>query len=172
MWFIQKILGVNRHAYWPVHCTSRIVGHNNIYSGIETCPGYMPGCYVQGIDRIYIGDYTQIGPNVGIITANHDLYDNRMHFGGQPVTIGCYCWIGMNSVILPGVQLGDFTVVGAGSIVTTSFQQGYCVIAGNPAKIVKTLEKEKCIRHRSHHEYNGYVKSTAFEDFRKKHLNV
>ena len=49
----------------------------------------------------------------------------------------------MNSVILPGVVLGDHTVVGAGSIVTKSFEDGYCVIAGNPAKVIRTLDKEK-----------------------------
>ncbi len=43
----------------------------------------------------------------------------------------------MNSVILPGVQLGDYTVVGAGTVVTKSFPKGRCVIAGNPAKVIK-----------------------------------
>ena len=48
----------------------------------------------------------------------------------------------MNSVILPGVTLGDHTVVGAGSVVTKSFEQGYCVIAGNPARIIRELPQE------------------------------
>lgn len=47
----------------------------------------------------------------------------------------------MNSVILPGVELGDHTIVGAGAIVTKSFPGGYCVIVGNPAKIVKNIER-------------------------------
>jgi acetyltransferase-like isoleucine patch superfamily enzyme len=46
----------------------------------------------------------------------------------------------MNAVILPGVTLGDHTIVGAGSVVTKSFENGNCVIAGNPAKIIKNLE--------------------------------
>ena len=49
------------------------------------------------------------------------------------------CWIGFNAVILPGVILGDNTIVGAGSIVTKSFESGHCVIAGNPAKIIKYI---------------------------------
>ena len=47
----------------------------------------------------------------------------------------------MNSVILPGVVLGEKTIVGAGSVVTKSFLEGYCVIAGNPAKKIKDLNK-------------------------------
>jgi len=51
------------------------------------------------------------------------------------VRIGEKCWIGMNSVILPGVTIGDNTVVGAGSVVIKSFPDGNCVIAGNRLKL-------------------------------------
>ena len=47
----------------------------------------------------------------------------------------------MNTVILPGVSLGDHTIVGAGSVVTKSFQEGNCVIAGNPAKVIRYLNE-------------------------------
>lgn len=53
--------------------------------------------------------------------------------------IGDKCWIGMNAMVLPGVVLSKGTIFGAGSVVTKSFEQGNCVIAGNPAKIIKTL---------------------------------
>jgi acetyltransferase-like isoleucine patch superfamily enzyme len=46
---------------------------------------------------------------------------------------------------MPGVVLGDFTIVGAGAVVTKSFEEGYCVIAGNPAKIIRQLDKTACI---------------------------
>src|SRR5580704_695079 len=170
MWFWQKLLGFNRSAYWPVHLTSTVIGANNIYCGIETCPGFSPGCYIQAIGKIYIGDYTQIAPNVGIISSNHDLYDNRRHIVSE-VRIGRYCWIGMNAMILPGVTLGDFTIVGAGAVVTKS-ADGYCVLAGNPARIVRTLEPSECVSHQSRYEYNGYVKHADFEDFRRRHLSV
>ena len=49
----------------------------------------------------------------------------------------------MNSVILPGVTLGEHTVVGAGSVVTKSFPDGHCVIAGNPAIIIRSLDGGK-----------------------------
>lgn len=171
IWFNQKVLGYNKDVYWPVHRSSMVVCSQNIYAGIETCPGYMPGCYIQGIGKIYIGDYTQIAANVGIISANHDLYDNRKHLPKE-VRIGKYCWIGMGAIILPGVELGDYTIVAAGSVVSKSFSEGFCVIGGNPAKLIKTIEKEKCVFHKSEHEYNGYIPATKFEDYRQKYLTV
>lgn len=171
MWYKQKIMGRNRTAYWPVSATSLVTNPRNIYCGIETCPGYSPGCYIQAMGKIYIGDYTQIAANVGIVSANHDLYDNRHHILKE-VRIGKYCWIGMGALIMPGVTLGDYTIVGAGSVVTKSFPDGHCVIAGNPAKEVKKLEKEKCVIHKSEFEYNGYIKSSRFEQYRKQNLNV
>lgn len=139
--------------------------------GIETSPGYMPGCYIQGMGKLYIGDYTQIGPNVGIITGNHALGDNRHHTNSE-VHIGRYCWLGMGSVILPGVTLGDYTITAAGAIVTQSFPDGYCVLAGIPAKVIKKLDPAECVFHKSEFEYHGYIHTSEFEAFRKANLNV
>ena len=164
IWFMQRVLGFNRKAYWPTHFTSVIGNPENIYAGIDTSPGYSPGCYIQGTGNTYIGDYTQIGPNVGIISANHDLVDTRRYTITE-VTIGKYCWIGMNSVILPNVILGDFTIVAAGTIVTKSFAEGYCVIAGNPAKMIKELDPANCKLFKNNHEYNGYIQSSKFEAY-------
>jgi acetyltransferase-like isoleucine patch superfamily enzyme len=171
-WFFQKILGFNHRAYWPVHFTSVVSGVKNIYAGVDTAPGYSPGCYIQGLGKVYIGDYTQIGPNVGIISANHDVYNSRHHQLGEEIRIGKYCWIGMGSVVLPGVVLGDFTIVGAGSVVTKSFPDGYCVIAGNPAKIISFLDKDKCKPFKNDFEYYGYIPKRKFETFREKYLKV
>lgn len=171
MWFYQKILGFNKEAYWPMHFTSIVTGVENIYAGIDTSPGYMPGCYIQGIGKIHIGDYTQISANVGIITANHDLYDSRKHMPDS-VVIGKYSWIGMNAMILPGVVLGDFTIVGAGSVVTKSFADGYCVIGGNPAKVIKILDKDRCVPFKNEYEYFGYLTHEEFSIYRSKYLNI
>ena len=101
----------------------------------------------------------RIGPNVGIISANHNVYENSQSAPGE-VKLGAYCWVGMGAVILPGVVLGDNTVVGAGSVVTKSFSSGYCVIAGNPATKVKDLEPDKCVRFKNDKEYVGYIKES------------
>lgn len=169
MWWDQKVLGKHKGVYWPVHHSSKINQYKNICIGVETSPGYEPGCYIQGIGKVYIGDYTQIAQNVGIISANHDVYNNHEHILSE-VRIGSYCWIGMNSVILPGVTLGDFTIVGAGAVVTKSFPEGYCVIAGNPARLIRQLEPEKCHRYNSEYEYIGFIPKHYFEQYRRKNL--
>lgn len=172
-WFRHKILnrGGNRKTYWPVSPSSTVTNPENILAGVDTCPGLMGGCYIQGIGKIYIGDYTQIASNVVIISANHDLYDTRKHIPGE-VHIGKYCWLGANVSVMPNVTLGDFTIVGAGSVVTKSFPAGHCVIAGNPAKVIKELEPGKCIPFKNKVEYNGYIRSDKFDAYRKKNLNV
>ncbi len=172
MWFMQKVLGFNKKAYWPVHHSSVVNGAQNVYCGIETCPGYMPGCYVQAVDKIYIGDYTQIASGVGLIASNHDLYDSRKHVSKGPIRIGKYGWIGMNAVILPGVELGNHCIVAAGAVVTKSFKDGYVVLAGNPAKVIKALDPEKCQEFRSEFEYNGYIASSNFKAYKQKYLNI
>lgn len=168
--FRQRILGINRSIYWPIHSSSIVTHPHNIFIGIDTSPGYMPGCYIQGNGKIYIGDYTQVASNVGIISANHDIYDSRKH-NNSVVSIGKYCWIGMNSVILPNVVLGDFTIVGAGSVVTKSFKDGYCVIGGNPAKIIKRLDPSKCNHFDNKYKYNGFIRNNKFMDFKDRKLN-
>lgn len=171
MWWRQQILGRNFGPYWPVHPSSTVVGWRNVLAGVETSPGYMQGCYIQAIGKIVIGDYTQIGPNVGLISANHAEHDLRAH---QPedIRIGRYCWLGFGAVVLPGVTLGDFTIVGANSVVTKSFPDGFSVIAGNPAREIRKLDPAICITHRSAHEYHGFIPKAEFEAFRKANLNV
>jgi acetyltransferase-like isoleucine patch superfamily enzyme len=72
------------------------------------------------------------------------MVNNNVHVKTAPIIIGRFCWMGMGAVILPGVSLGDFTIVGAGAIVTVSFPEGHCVIAGNPARVIKQLNRKEC----------------------------
>ncbi len=163
IWFRQKVLGRggNRDAYWPVSEYSQVYDAEKIRIGVDVCPGLMKGCYIQGYGGITIGDFTQIGPNAGIISANHDPCDLRERCSGS-VTIGAYCWIGMNAVILPGVELGDFTIVGAGAVVTRSFPQGFQVIGGNPAKTLRTLNPDQCVRHSVRRRFIGYLTEAEY----------
>ena len=143
--FYQKIIGIQRNIPFPVAPWCQVVGWENIEFDLNTVGIFQrPGCYFQASGaKIKIGEGTYLAGGIGIITANHNIYNLKEHLPGKDVVIGKNCWIGMNSVILPGVVLGDHTVVGAGSIVTKPFEDGYCVIAGNPAKVIRTLDKEK-----------------------------
>lgn len=156
--FFQKILGFNRNVPWPVHFTSIVSGEEYIDIGINTAPGASISNYIFATSesRISIGDYTAIASNVCIGSVNHDVYNISQYTTKGPINIGNYCWIGSNSVILSGVILGDHTVVAAGSVVTSPFECGYCIIAGNPAKIVKHLAKEKVIQFNKEPKYKGY----------------
>ncbi len=172
-WFSQKVLkiGGNHQAYWPVHTTSQVYDVQNILVGVDAYPGIMKGCYIQGKGGIEIGDYTQIAPNVVIVSANHDVYDSRKHIKAK-VTIGQYCWLGAGCKIMPGVTLGDFTIVGAGAVVTKSFPEGHCIIGGVPARLIKELDKEKCISYDLEPKFNGYIAADKFVIYRKKYLKV
>lgn len=160
----------SRGGYFPVHSTCTIANMRKIYVGINSTVA-RPGCYLQGAGTIRFGDYVQLAPNVGILSANHDLYDQRK-FNVAPIVIGDYSWIGMNSVVLPGVILGPRTIVAAGAVVTKSFPDGYCVLAGVPAKVVKYLDKEKFISWHYEQEYYGYIPKDKFESVRKKYIDI
>lgn len=90
---------------------------------------------------IYIGDNTMIGPNTVIATAGHPVCPEIREKGGQfniPVRIGKNCWLGAGVIVLPGITIGDNTVVGAGSIVTHDLPANV-VAAGNPCRILREI---------------------------------
>lgn len=88
---------------------------------------------------IKIGDHVFIGPNVTIATAQHPK-DHELRAKGYqynlPVVIGNNVWIGSNAVVLPGVTIGDNTIIGAGSIVTKDIPSNVIAV-GNPCKVIK-----------------------------------
>lgn len=137
----SRLWGANRKIPWPVNPRTIISNPDNIEFDVNDIHIFQtPGCYWQNHQaKIKIGRNCYIAPNVGLITTNHNVYDVTKHVAGKEIVLGEKCWIGMNSMILPGVELGPNTVVGAGSVVTHSFPDGHCIIAGNPAKIIRQL---------------------------------
>ncbi|GAB6680991.1 hypothetical protein BOVMAS27_04600 [Streptococcus uberis] len=140
-----RLFGDNRSIPWPIHPNSIVSNANNIKFDVDDLNIFqVPGCYWQNhAAKTVIGKGSYVAPNVGIITTNHDVYNISAHSNGKDIILGKECWIGMNAVILPGVVLGDHTVVAAGSVVTKSFQNGYCVIGGVPATKIKDLSEER-----------------------------
>jgi acetyltransferase-like isoleucine patch superfamily enzyme len=137
----QKILGINRQIKFPVSHLMKINSSDNVIFNNDDLNNFQNiGCYFQNFQgKIFIGKGTWIAPNVGIITSNHDINNLSAHVSPKNVTIGEKCWIGMNSVILPGVTLKNHTIVGAGSVVAKSFEEENIIIAGNPAHIIRRI---------------------------------
>ena len=144
--FMQKIVGINRDVPFPVSFNVTVIKWKRIEFDLDNMNMFQKqGNYYQaaGGGRLIIGKNCYIASNVGMVTANHDPAELSAHQRGKDVVIGEECWIGMNAVILPGVVLGPHTTVGAGSVVTKSFPEGYCVIAGNPARKLRDIDMEK-----------------------------
>lgn len=92
--------------------------------------------------HIYVGDYAQFGPNVVLATAGHPLCPELREKGYQfnaPIHIGRNCWLGAGVVVVPGVTIGDNTVIGAGSVVTRDIPPNVLAV-GNPCRVVRELD--------------------------------
>jgi acetyltransferase-like isoleucine patch superfamily enzyme len=135
----QKILGLNRKAHWPVHFTSKIKMPENIQPGSKA-PGSAIGCYIDGRNGIIIEENVWIGPRVSIISMNHDIHNYYRYVETKPIIIRKNSLLSTNCVVLPGVELGEHTIVAAGAIVTKSFPDGNQVLAGNPARVIKKID--------------------------------
>ncbi len=93
--------------------------------------------------HIYVGDYTMFGPNVTIATAGHPILPElreKLYQYNMPVSIGKNCWIGAGVLIMPGITIGDNTVIGAGSVVTKDIPPNV-VAVGNPCKVMREINE-------------------------------
>ena len=91
--------------------------------------------------HIYVGDYTMLGPNVVLATAGHPILPELRPLAYQynmPVHIGKNCWLGAGVIVLPGVTIGDNTVIGAGSVVTKDIPANV-VAVGNPCRVLREI---------------------------------
>lgn len=98
------------------------------------------GCHFQDQGGIEIGNGVLIGHNVVLATINHDLapsQNRKNHYA--PIKIGNNVWIGSNATVLPGVTIGEWSVVAAGAVVSKDVP-AYTVAGGVPAKIIKIIE--------------------------------
>ena len=118
----------------PFHCDYgyNIFAGENVYFNVN--------CVVLDCAPVNIGSNVFIAPNVQIYTASHplDAELRKTLENAYPVTIGDDCWIGGNTVILPGIKIGNGCVIGAGSVVTKDLTISG-VYLGNPAKLIKKI---------------------------------
>lgn len=129
-----------------LHTKKLIIGENVVvgdYIQIEANSSVTIGKNVLIASRVFISD-TSHGNYSESANGPFDLTvpPNERDLFYKPVVIGDNVWVGENVCILPGVEIGNNCVIGAGSIVTKSFPNG-CIIAGNPAKVIKTWNENK-----------------------------
>ncbi len=91
--------------------------------------------------HIFVGDHTMFGPNVTVATAGHpilpELREQQYQYNA-PVHIGKNCWLGAGVIVLPGVTVGDNSVIGAGSVVTKDIPAN-AVAVGNPCRVLRPI---------------------------------
>lgn len=141
--FLSNLVGLNHRTIIVTRTDeAEIIIGNNV--GIS-------GATIYARKSIYIGDNTLIGGNVKILDNDfHPLeFEARNknlinHIKAKEIIIEKNCFIGCNSIILKGTKIGEGSIVGAGSVVCGEFPKN-SVIAGNPAKVIKTLPEEKKI---------------------------
>ncbi|MDJ0728565.1 MAG: sugar O-acetyltransferase [Crocosphaera sp.] len=100
------------------------------------------GCIILDCNLVKIGDNVKFGPNVQIYTATHPINTKERISGKEmayPITIGDNVWIGGSCIILPGVTIGNNTVIGAGSIVTKNIPENV-VAVGNPCRVIRPIK--------------------------------
>ena len=93
--------------------------------------------------HIYVGDYTMFGPNVTLATAGHPVLPElreKLYQFNLPIHIGRNCWLGAGVIVLPGVSIGDNSVIGAGSIVTKDIPSNV-VALGNPCRVLRPISE-------------------------------
>ena len=100
-------------------------------------------CTVLDVCPVHIGDYTQIGSGVQILTPLHplDAELRRKQEYGAAISIGSDVWIGSGALILPGVTIGNRTVIGAGSVVTRDIPDDVLAV-GNPCRVLRSISQE------------------------------
>ena len=117
-------------------------------------------CVILDGAKVSFGDNVFIAPNCGFYTAGHPLDAERRNKGleyAYPITVGNNVWIGANVSVLPGVSIGDNSVIGAGSVVTRSIPANV-LAAGNPCRVIREItdeDKKKYIKYR----WNNRTKS-------------
>jgi maltose O-acetyltransferase len=138
---LLKILGKGGDTAWlqpPFFCDYG----SNIELGERVFFNF--NCTVLDVCKVIIGDYSQFGSGVQILTPLHPLNAalRRKQEYGAPVTIGADVWVGSGAIILPGVTIGARTVIGAGSVVSRSLPEDVLAV-GNPCRVVRQIPLAK-----------------------------
>lgn len=137
---IYTWLGCEIENGTKITSSAKIYTSGKLIIGENTWIGLNAFIVTSGQGTIKIGRYVSIGPQVFIGTGTHEInpYGPRIAGKGinKDITIGDGVWIGARAVILPGVTIGEMSIIGAGAVVTKDIES-YSLAAGIPATVVK-----------------------------------
>lgn len=133
---VQRVFGVSGDCPWPVNYTSRCTGRIVIGKNVWKSFAASGGCYIQGINGVVIGDDTIFAPGVKIISANHVPGHTTEWVKCNPIEIGKHVWLGANVTVLPGVKIGDYSIIGANAVVSSDIPSN-AIAVGVPAKVIR-----------------------------------
>ena len=140
------------HANW---------GGHHVHLGRQVYANF--GLTLVDDTHIYIGDYTMLGPNVVIATAGHpilpELRGERALQYNLPVRIGKNCWLGAGVIVMPGVTIGENSVIGAGSVVTRDIPPNV-VAVGSPCRVLRPIGEHD----RAYYWRDRQIDPAFFED--------
>lgn len=138
--FFWRAVGLQLGKNSTLHTGVRVYDPRNIRVGEGTIIGYRT--FLDGRDKLVIGNHTDIASEVMIYNAEHDLSSDDFHAIEAPVKIGDYVFIGPRAIILPGLTIGDRAVVAAGAVVTKDVKSGM-IVGGVPAKPISERKLSK-----------------------------
>lgn len=131
--FFYRLAGIKIGKSSTIHMWANFFQPRNIQIGAGTIIG--DHVFLDGRDKIKIGDNVDIASQVLIYNSEHDLSKKDFSAIEEPVEIGDYVFIGPRAIILPGVKIGCGAVVGAGAVVTKDVSE-FTMVAGVPAKVI------------------------------------
>lgn len=131
---LLKIFGAKVDWSASIHPKAKIEYPWNLSMGPLSSLGEKS--WIYAMSPIRIGEKTCVGKDVYLITGSHNISSNGFELITKPIIIGNCCWLTTGVTILPGIEIGDYSVVAVNSTVTKSTQP-YDVVGGNPAKFIK-----------------------------------
>ncbi len=130
---IYRLAGIKIGKDSRIHMGARFFYLANIQIGTGTIIG--DHVFLDGRDKLTIGDHVDIASAVMIYSSEHNVNSEDFHAISAPVEIEDYVFIGPRAIILPGVRIGKGAVVGAGAVVTKNVDE-YQIVGGVPAQVI------------------------------------
>jgi putative colanic acid biosynthesis acetyltransferase WcaF len=133
--FLLRCFGARVGKKANVYPSCRIWAPWNLEMGDYACLSHDVDCYT--VDRIYLGPHATVSQYSFLCSASHDISDPHMRLITAPITVGAGAWVCAGAFVGPGVTIGEGAVVGARAVVTRNVEP-WAVVAGNPARLIRT----------------------------------